>query len=287
MSFDEKWKYNPELCFNETLDEKSFIFKWILERNGFTSVDEFKQFLSTKERILDAGCGNGRISALFHKYAPDTKIVGIDSSIMAISAASLMSYAKLEFFQRDLLEDLTDLGKFNYIYCQEVLHHVADPRKAFHNLCQLLNPNGEIAIYVYKRKAVIREFVDEYIRGKFQDMSFEEKIEVCDQITEFGKRLKHTDGHIDAPDIPILGIKKGCYSVKSFVYNFIMKCFWNDELSLKDNSTINFDWYNPEIANKYSPYEIRKWYKEEGLEVIREYIDPYGITIRGVLINVE
>jgi 2-polyprenyl-3-methyl-5-hydroxy-6-metoxy-1,4-benzoquinol methylase len=56
------------------------------------------------------------------------------------------------FFQKNLLEDLSDIGKFDFIYSQEVLHHTKDPKQAFNNLVAQLDNNGLIAIYVYKKK---------------------------------------------------------------------------------------------------------------------------------------
>ena len=69
-SFKEKWANNPQLAFAETLREGSDIFQWITTRNGFSTPDAFRQWLAPKRRILDAGCGNGRVTALLRKYAP-------------------------------------------------------------------------------------------------------------------------------------------------------------------------------------------------------------------------
>jgi 2-polyprenyl-3-methyl-5-hydroxy-6-metoxy-1,4-benzoquinol methylase len=80
----------------------------------------------------------------------------------------------VRFEQRDLLNDLTSLGQFDFIYCQEVLHHTEDPARAFRNLCKLLLPGGEIAIYVYKRKAPTREWVDDCIRDELSPVPYEE-----------------------------------------------------------------------------------------------------------------
>ncbi len=52
----------------------------------------------------------------------------------------------------DMLGDLAPLGEFDLIYCQEVLHHTADPAAAFRNLVGRLRPGGELAIYVYRSR---------------------------------------------------------------------------------------------------------------------------------------
>ena len=69
-TFREKWTRNPDLAFRQTLDESSEIFRWILNRNGFETPVQLKAFLADKRRILDAGCGNGRVTALLRHYSP-------------------------------------------------------------------------------------------------------------------------------------------------------------------------------------------------------------------------
>jgi hypothetical protein len=44
---------------------------------------------------------------------------------------------------------------------------------------------------------------------------------------------------------------------------------------------INFDWYHPTISSRHSLEEVRSWYVESGLKIIHEYVDEYGITMRG------
>ena len=88
-SFNDKWAKNADLVFNETLIEGSEFFTWILNRNGFKDSNNLAEFLKDKKRILDAGCGNGRVTALLRKYSiPEkTEIVGIDIVESAIEAS--------------------------------------------------------------------------------------------------------------------------------------------------------------------------------------------------------
>ena len=135
ISFRDKWEKNTQLAFAETLNEGSDIFQWILSRNGFKSSNELRAHLASKKRILDAGCGNGRVTALLHRYAPiDAEVVGIDLTAAHIAQKNLADLDRVTTFTKDLLGELDDLGRFDFIYCQEVLHHTSDPKAAFLNL---------------------------------------------------------------------------------------------------------------------------------------------------------
>ncbi len=68
-AFNDKWNNNPSCIFQETLNPKSEIFQWIINRNGFRNKEDLREFLKDKKRILDAGCGNGRVTALLILYS--------------------------------------------------------------------------------------------------------------------------------------------------------------------------------------------------------------------------
>jgi SAM-dependent methyltransferase len=180
------------------------------------------------------------------------------------------------------MQNLTNLGKFDLIYCQEVLHHTQDPKKSFGNLVDLLEPNGEIAIYVYKKKSEVREFSDDFIRSKIENLSFEESSEVINQITEFARVVSSIPGTFAFPSIPILGIKESQQGIHRFIYNNLFKNFWNEELSYEENFLVNFDWYHPSTCFRHTMPEVLDWFYDLGLKVIHENEDDFGITIRGL-----
>jgi len=281
-SFQDKWSKNKTLLFSESQDPNSEILKWILDRNGFKSLKDLRNFLSNKTRILDAGCGNGRITALLSQSSPQqSEVVGIDFSSADVAKENLQEYKNVKVLEKNLLTNLSDLGNFDFIYCQEVLHHTGDPQKAFHNLTNILRPKGHIYIYVYKQKAPLREFTDDYIRNKIANLNYEEAFKICESLTLLGKNLSELKTKIKTPKIEILGIPEGEYDVQRFIYHFMMKCFWNSEFSFKDNVVINYDWYHPEDCTRHTVDEVKEWFINNELEVIHTYVDEYGITMGG------
>ncbi|HWB07054.1 MAG TPA: class I SAM-dependent methyltransferase [Verrucomicrobiales bacterium] len=283
QSFSDKWHKNRDLAFAETQREGSEMQNWILGRNGFHNFAAFKSHLAGKTRVLDAGCGNGRVTALLRAAAPpETTVVGIDLVAADVARENLSGESNMEFHAKDLLGDLGDLSTFDFIYCQEVLHHTADPRAAFLNLAGIVRKGGEIAIYVYKLKAPVREFSDDYVREQISKLGYDEAMEACREITRLGEALSKSDAIVKIPEVKILGIGAGAYPVQRFLYHYFLKCFWNDAFSFEDNAVINYDWYHPQLATRHSLPEVLEWFSAAGLRPVHQCVDEYGITVRGV-----
>ena len=289
-SFSDKWKKNTSMFFEDTLNQASNTFNWITTRNGFKNAEEFSAYLESKDLILDAGCGNGRIIALMDSLLPanhDKIFHGIDLVSHEVARENFSNRSNMHFSYGDLTHQssLADLPKFDFIYCQEVLHHTNNPKKSFLNLVNLLKESGEIAIYVYKKKAVIREFADDMIRDKIANLGYDQALELMRPITELGKMLTELNIKIDVPEIELLDIAAGEYDLQRFFYHFFLKCYWNEQLSQSECDVINYDWYHPQLCHRHTMDEIKGWMSEANLEIRHSYEDHYGITVRALNIN--
>lgn len=280
-SFAEKWERNPDLVVKQTLDPASHVQAWILERNGYASPDAARAALSGFRRILDAGCGNGRVTALLASLAPAARVLGVDLIDPAIPRANAGGFPNVSFARADLSRPMPELGRFDFIYCQEVLHHTPDPEAAFGNLVDLLERPGRIAVYVYGKKAPAREYMDDYVRDRIAMLPYEEAMAVARQITRLGRALADVTGEIEVEDIPVLGIRRGRYTPQRLLYNFFLKCYWNDALDDEENAVVNYDWYHPQLCSRHTLPEVRGWFERRGLAVTRAYEDPYGVTVHG------
>jgi len=281
-SFKDKWYKNKDFLFESTLTEGSEIQNWILNRNGWDDLKDLSIFLKNKTRILDAGCGNGRVTKLLRNSSSEsTEVVGIDLVSHMVAVSNLSNDHNVFFYEKDLLSDLTSLGTFDFIYSQEVLHHTKEPKDAFFNLVKLLNIGGEIAIYVYKKKAPIREFTDDYVREHIIDYDYDKAMKISRDITKLGKVLSELHLSVNIPEITELGIKAGSYDIQRFFYHHFMKCYWNNELTFEENTVINYDWYHPEDCSRHTIDEIKNWFEEQNITIIYSYEDFYGITMHG------
>lgn len=276
-SFSWKWEKAKEYR-TQTLGHYQ---QWYLQRYGFDSADELSKFLAGKECILDAGTAHGRDAQMYHDHST-AQVFGVDISTGIQNAyRDLKGLERLNLVQGDLANLPFAHEQFDFIGCDQVIHHTPDTRQSLHNLLKRLKVGGHINFYCYKVKAPTREFCDDYIRERTTKMSPEECMKVSEQITHLAKALTELNVQIDVPvDIPILGIEKGKQDIQRFIYWNWFKCYWNETMPWEANVITNFDWYHPLHAHRHTPEELRQWCQEEQLEVEHFDVQESGISVR-------
>ncbi|MGI8602766.1 MAG: class I SAM-dependent methyltransferase [Verrucomicrobiales bacterium] len=267
-SFSEKW---GKLAAGDksTAELEQFQLDWYLKLYGFADEDDFCRYLSSKHFILDAGCGLGYKSAWMAKLAPHALVIGMDYSDAARLAAKRYSdIPNLCFVRNDIAKTGLKPELFDFVLCDQVIHHTEDPVKTFAHLAGLLTKAGEFACYVYARKALPRELVDSHFRRATLGLSSQQIWDLSEQLTRLGKALADLKTKIEVPDIPLLDIRGGEYDLQRFVYWNFIKCFWNAELGWDMSVATNFDWYSPSTAFRYSEEEFRRMISGNALGVV-------------------
>jgi SAM-dependent methyltransferase len=276
-SFSWKWQQAKEYRSST----QQHYLQWYLDRYGFRDEATLRQFLAGKKHILDAGTAHGRDAEMYSRNST-ASIFGIDIGYGVRNAyRDLGSIPNLHFVQADLTHLPFPAGLFDFIGCDQVIHHTPDTRASLAHLLTRLAPGGHIAFYVYRKKGPVREFCDDHIRAQTVRMSPEECYRVSEAITKFGKSLSDMKITIDVPaDIPILGIKAGKQDLQRFIYWNMFKCYWNDTMDWESNVITNFDWYHPLHAHRHTREQVEAWCKEEGLSI--EHLDEQesGISVR-------
>src|SRR5450830_1188702 len=107
-------------------------------------------------RILVAGGGTGDATIFLAEQLKDTdaEIVHLDFSTASISIAreraAIRKLNNITFLHDSLLNmPSLDLGKFDYINCSGVLHHLADPDLGLKALRSVLKEDGAIGLMLY------------------------------------------------------------------------------------------------------------------------------------------
>ncbi len=279
-SFSDKWAAVPDYGYDPA--SETFWLKWYLERYGWT-VGELGEFLASREFILDAGTGLGGQVKTYAELSSG-QVFGVDiSRSIDIAHEHLRDFQNVHLIQADFTRLPFRKGTFDFIVSDGVLHHTPNTEAAFLYLAGFLAPGGQIAIYVYKRKAPLRELADDWIRERTTKMTWRECYEFSEQLALLGKALTNLKADVVIErDIPLLGVKAGKQDVQRFLYWTFLKCFWNDKFDLKGNTIINADWYHPVYAWRHTPEEVRRWFQEAGLKILHEDVSESGISLRGL-----
>lgn len=280
-TFGVKWSSWAKMLFDFDSAQDSGILDWILTRNGWAHLSDLEDFLAGKESILDAGCGNGRVTALLSSCSQDSARISAWDINESAAQDNLKHDLKITVEHVDLSAEQLPDRKFDFIYCQEVLHHLPSPSDSFRRLSEKLLPGGVFAVYVYGIKHPFREFSDEWVRNVFQDLPPESQIGVSNSISRLGEQLSSIDKLLFIDGLEPLGIPAGKYPVQKFFYDYFFKCFWNGHLGDSGSTAVNFDWFGPALASKHTLREVEGWFTECNLEVIHRAQDEYGITVHG------
>lgn len=281
VAFGYKWS-KRETYESEAMKNKAKA--WLFERYCDNKPEIQARWLAGgKKTILDAGCGSGFSGLLFFgTHLQNHNYVGID-----ISEAVYLAKKRFEemgyygkFIQADITHSPLPEKSVDLIFSEGVLHHTDSTEKSLKNLTKLLKIGGRFLFYVYAKKAVVREFTDDYIRREISTLSEEKAWEALKPITRLGMELGKIKGMITiTQDIPILGIKKGKFDVQRFIYWNICKMYFDKTLNFEEMNHINFDWFRPLNCRRHTPEEIRKWCKDAGLKIEHINIQEAGITV--------
>ncbi|MFO0722388.1 MAG: methyltransferase domain-containing protein [Myxococcota bacterium] len=278
-AFSFKWSRIPKYAFETKT--KANREKWYFERFGFPKGDaDLRAFLGGAKFALEAGTGTGVDTDLLARNF-DGFLFGIDISTAIDEAYQrFRGNARVALVQADIGRLPFRAGFFDVVSCDQVLHHTPDPPGNFQKLASLLSPAGRMLLYVYKVKGALREFADDHLRSLMIDAPVEEAVEFSARMARLGKALSDLKVTVELPDnIPELGISKGKYDVQRLIYDHIVKCFWNDDYDAETNAMINFDWYRPRHAFRYTEEQVRGWAAQAKLPVQRVDVSPSGISV--------
>jgi trans-aconitate 2-methyltransferase len=95
------------------------------------------------ERVLDAGCGTGRVTAHLAERLPAGRVVAVDGSEAMVAQARERLGARADVFAADLLELRLD-EPVDAILSTATLHWIADHDRVFARLLAALRPGGRL-----------------------------------------------------------------------------------------------------------------------------------------------
>jgi SAM-dependent methyltransferase len=260
----------------------AFSREWMTGRYDNITDAELRGLIRGR-KVLDAGCGAGMGALLlFGEMLKDCRYIGLDISTAVDVAAERFREKGIpgEFIQTSLTDIPSELGNFDVVWSEGVLHHTDSTERSFEYLANRLNPGGVFMFYVYARKAPVREYVDDMIRDRVASMSNEDAWDAMKSLTKLGIALGELNAEVEVPEsVELLGIPAGRYNVQRLLYFYFFKAFYRPEYGFEEMLHINFDWYRPANAHRHTPEEVQGWLEKNSLRAERFVVRPEGISV--------
>jgi trans-aconitate 2-methyltransferase len=101
--------------------------------------------LAGNERVLDAGCGTGKVTALLRDRLPEGSVVALDGSAAMIERArERLGEDRVEYVVADLSKPLPVEGPVDAILSTATFHWIPDHDALFQNLAAVLRGGGQL-----------------------------------------------------------------------------------------------------------------------------------------------
>lgn len=190
--------------------------------------------------VLDAGCGNGRYSYWAAQHSG--RVIGIDLGDGVESASQNTAHLpNVQIVQADIFNPPFEDGCFDFIFSIGVLMHTGNAKKATVSLARKLKADGSLTIHLYGKGNLFYEFIDRSLRNRTTKLSISD----LQAFTQKAYRLRRLLERL---------------KVARYVTRFVR---------LDSHPHCIFDWYSAPIATHHTYPEVKDWYDELGLQVVK------------------
>lgn len=147
--------------------------------------------------ILEVGCGTGEVLKDISNKFKEQNITAIDftKKSLEIAKKNFSKNDRVHIKEVDILDNNLNkiIGKFDFIHCQGVLHHLQDPEKGIANLKKCLNDNGILYIWVYFKEGR-REISDiKEIMNFFSNKNYQDQLRILKNILNIRTSVKRNN----------------------------------------------------------------------------------------------
>lgn len=239
-SFSKEWSifdYNRDKTWGWSLAERRKVFLDDVQLQAHDLIGK---------RLLDAGCGNGTLSAALTDFG--LNVVGLDLSdglgLAYLNRCMYGNAAKegVQYVQGNLVQPPFKEGSYDIVYSSGVIHHTPSSRDSFRSLSRMVKGGGRLYVWVYgKRGWPVRLFFAAG-RSLSRFLSFHSLMRVCRLLAPMYKAGADTlDGLNLVP--------------------FRRRTVREITLDL-------FDVFAPRYNHWHTEGEVHSWFKEQGFQNI-------------------
>ncbi len=262
----------PYLIANDSWNSRTaqnFGYQWSMQSNnkfeestiyGMGVLDEIDAFLDVfaefiygrpQVRVLDAGCGNGRMIVNLAAKFPEMNIIGVDVSESVHDAFEMSRHlTNLHLIRADIFALPFREGTFNAIWSEGVLHHTVDPASAFARLSKMISLGGRLFVWVYPHGFHPYRLLRNILIG-----SHRLPMPILYSLSRF-------------LSIPIIGIAM-----------VMSRAGWSHKRhSRSEIAFAIFDSLAPEYRHYHTESEVSNWFVTHGYHNLSSHFTPVGIA---------
>lgn len=170
-----------DYLLNKTLEDYNLIGHDFSSKRGYITPDllALKEYAKTHDKILDLGCGNGRLTEIFKDLSIDYTGADISDTLLSIAKSK---YPTQKFQKIDFLSLPFEDASFDKIYCLSVFHHIPSVKYREQFLAEarrVLKKDGIMVLTVWDllRK---REIVAQIIKNSFAKLFGQSQLDFKD-----------------------------------------------------------------------------------------------------------
>jgi 2-polyprenyl-3-methyl-5-hydroxy-6-metoxy-1,4-benzoquinol methylase/uncharacterized protein YbaR (Trm112 family) len=200
--------------------------------------------------ILDAGCGNGRLTASVARYGAE--VVGMDLSRSVERADKYRALFAQEhapfvhFVQGNVMEPPFARETFDHIHTSGVLHHTPAPQRAFEIFLTLVRPGGKAYVQLYRKREAWVGIPNQMLRAFTCRLPVRLLYRLCYLTVPLHTTAVLVVAHFRGEKSPIR------------------------EASRRERAVSLFDHFSPRYQFRYTPEQVHQMFKKAGLRNIKD-----------------
>jgi len=200
--------------------------------------------------VLDAGCGNGKLTASVAAYGAE--VVGMDLS-RSVERAAANAEANagedapfIHFVQGNILEPPFAAETFDHIHTSGVLHHTPDTWRAFDSFRALGKPGAHVYVQLYRVREAWVGIPNRMIRAVTTRLPVEWTWKLCWYLVPLHTLAVRAVAALRGERTPITHANR------------------------RERTVSLFDNYSPPYQYRYHPHEVEAKFRAAGLEQVRD-----------------
>jgi len=264
FSFSAQWEnyeYGEETWEIKIADRVPFFYRYL----------KMPPDSLTGALVLDAGCGNGMLSAALAASGPEIVAMDFSTSVeRAYRQRALFTKDRADhvhYVQADIQQPPFSRNTFDVIYSDGVLHHTPNTRASFNALVPLVKSGGKFFVWLYRKDLSL------YFRLKAAIILIIRTV-----LRRFPRPLRLAF----------------CYAVAALMLAvlrlWLLLGFKSQRkiIPLKLKATNLMDTFTPQFKHEHTPAEVKPWFEAQGFRdvedttIYEQRLGDFGFGMLGI-----